>query len=365
MPEKLRVGVIGATGMVGQRFISLLAQHPWFEVVTLAASERSAGKCYREAVGDRWRMMSPMPEHAAELVVKDASLVHEVSSGLDLVFCAVDMPKDQTRALEEGYAKAEVPVISNNSANRLAPDVPMILPEINPDHFAAIDAQKKRLGTKQGFIVVKPNCSIQSYVPALHPLREFGIEKVFVCTYQAISGASKTFKDWPEMEDNVMPFIRGEEEKSEIEPLKIWGAVRGGVIVNAKDPVITSQCIRVPVTDGHLAAVFVSFKHKPSMEQMRQRWESFEGRPQTLNLPSAPKPFLTYFEDENRPQTRLDRDAGGGMAISVGRLREDRILDYRFVCLSHNTIRGAAGGGILSAELLRAEGYIGRAPAGT
>jgi aspartate-semialdehyde dehydrogenase len=359
MPEKLRVGVIGATGMVGQRFISLLDQHPWFEVVALAASERSAGKCYREAVGDRWRMTTPMPEWAAGLVVKNAALVNEVSEGLDLAFCAVDMPKDETKALEESYARAEVPVVSNNSANRLAPDVPMILPEINPEHFAAIEAQKKRLGTKRGFIVVKPNCSIQSYVPALHPLRQFGIQKVFVCTYQAISGAGKTFKDWPEMEDNVMPFIRGEEEKSEIEPLKIWGQVNGGKIVNAEEPVITSQCIRVPVTDGHLAAVFVSFRNKPSIKQMRELWETFEGRPQKLGLPSAPRPFIQYFEDDNRPQTRLDRDAGKGMGISIGRLRDDRILDYRFVCLSHNTVRGAAGGGILSAELLRAEGHVG------
>ncbi len=359
MPEKLRVGVIGATGMVGQRFISLLSQHPWFDVLTVAASERSAGKCYREAVGDRWRMLTPLPEQAAGLIVKNAALVDEVSKGLDLAFCAVDMPKDETRALEESYARAEVPIVSSNSANRLAPDVPMILPEINPDHYAVIETQKKRLGTKRGFIVVKPNCSIQSYVPALHPLRDLGIEKVFVCTYQAISGAGKTFKDWPEMEDNVMPFIRGEEEKSEIEPLKIWGNVQGGQIINARDPVISSQCIRVPVTDGHMAAVFVSFKNKPSAKKIRELWASFEGKPQKLSLPSAPKPFLTYFEDDNRPQTRLDRDAGRGMGISIGRLREDRILDYRFVCLSHNTVRGAAGGGILSAELLRAEGYLG------
>ncbi|HTP60375.1 MAG TPA: aspartate-semialdehyde dehydrogenase [Spirochaetia bacterium] len=358
MPEKLRVGIIGATGMVGQRFVSLLDQHPWFQVVTLAASERSAGKCYKEAVGDRWRMSTPVPSWAAGLVVKNAALVDEVSKGLDLAFCAVDMPKEETKALEERYAKAEVPVVSNNSANRLQPDVPMVLPEINSSHFSAIETQKKRLGTRRGFIIVKPNCSIQSYVPALHPLWDFGIEKVFVCTYQAISGAGKTFKDWPEMEDNVMPFIRGEEEKSEIEPMKIWGNVQGGKIVNAAEPVITSQCIRVPVTDGHLAAVFVSFKRKPSIQQIREAWTSFEGKPQKLHLPSAPTPFLRYFEDDNRPQTRLDRDASRGMGITVGRLREDRILDYRFVCLSHNTVRGAAGGGILSAELLRAEGYI-------
>ena len=358
MPERLRVGIIGATGMVGQRFISLLAQHPWFEVVKVAASERSAGKCYREAVGDRWAMAGAVPAEIGKLVVLNAANVADVAKGLDLAFCAVDMPKDETRALEESYARAEVPLVSNNSANRLTPDVPMVLPEVNPGHFAAIEKQRKRLGTKRGFIVVKPNCSIQSYVPALHPLREFGIEKVFVCTYQAISGAGKTFKDWPEMLDNVMPFIRGEEEKSEIEPLKIWGDVRDGEIVSAESPLITSQCLRVPVTDGHMAAVFVSFKSKPSLKKIRELWTNFEGKPQKLNLPSAPKPFLTYFDDDNRPQTRLDRDAGKGMGISVGRLREDRILDYRFVCLSHNTIRGAAGGSMLSAELLRAEGYI-------
>ncbi len=359
MPEKLRVGVVGGTGMVGQRFISLLEGHPWFEVVAVAASERSAGKCYREAVGDRWAMATPIPAQIAKLVVQNASRVTEVGRGLDLVFCAVDMPKDETRALEESYARAEVPVVSNNSANRMTPDVPMILPEINPDHLKAVDAQKRRLGTKRGFIVVKPNCSIQSYVPALHALREFEIDKVFVCTYQAISGAGKTFRDWPEMQDNVMPFIKGEEEKSEIEPLKIWGTVRSGEITSATRPVITSQCLRVPVTDGHMAAVFVSFKKRPSAQKIRELWETYEGRPQKLGLPSAPKPFLTYFDDDNRPQIRLDRDAGHGMGISVGRLREDRILDYRFVCLSHNTVRGAAGGGILTAELLRAEGYIG------
>ncbi len=358
MPGKLRVGIVGATGMVGQRFVSLLEGHPWFDVVTVAASERSAGKCFREAVGDRWAMATPIPAEVGKLIVQNAGRVAEVSRGLDLLFCAVDMPKDETRALEESYAKAEVPVVSNNSANRMTADVPMILPEINPDHLTAIDAQRKRLGTKRGFIVVKPNCSIQSYVPALHALREFGIEKVFVCTYQAISGAGKTFKDWPEMQDNVIPFIKGEEEKSEIEPLKIWGELKNGQITNAREPVITSQCIRVPVSDGHLAAVFVSFRKKPSAQEIRGRWESFEGRPQKLGLPSAPRPFLTYFEDDARPQTRLDRDAGKGMGVTVGRLREDRILDYRFVCLSHNTVRGAAGGGILSAELLRAEGYI-------
>ena len=358
MAGKLSVGVIGATGMVGQRFVSLLARHPWFEVVAVAASERSAGKCYKEAVGDRWKMPTPMPEETARLVVKNAADIATMSKGLDLAFCAVDMPREETRALEESYAKAEVPVISNNSANRLAPDVPMVLAEVNPGHFAAIETQRKRLGTRRGFIVVKPNCSVQSYVPALHPLREFEIDKVFVCTYQAISGAGKTFKDWPEMEDNVIPFIRGEEEKSEIEPLKLWGEMRDGQIVSAQTPLITSQCIRVPVTDGHLAAVFVSFKKKPSLEKIRELWATFEGRPQQLDLPSAPKPFLEYFADDSRPQTRLDRDAGRGMGITIGRLREDRILDYRFVCLSHNTVRGAAGGGILSAELLRAEGYI-------
>jgi aspartate-semialdehyde dehydrogenase len=366
MVEKLRAGIVGATGMVGQRFVSLLADHPWFKVVTVAASERSAGKPYAEAVGGRWAMTTPVPSAIGSLTVMDASKIDAVAGGVDLIFCAVDMPKDQTRALEESYARTETPVISCNSAHRMTPDVPMLLPEVNPHHLGIIEAQRKRLGVKRGFITVKPNCSIQSYVPALHPLREFGLEKVFVCTYQAISGAGKTFKDWPEMVDNVIPFIGGEEEKSEIEPMKVWGSVEPGAIRNTTSPTITSQCIRVPVSDGHLAAVFVSFKNKPSRERILELWKSFEGKPQMLGLPSAPRPFLKYFEEENRPQTKLDRDAGGsrdnphsaGMGITIGRLRDDRVLDYRFVCLSHNTIRGAAGGAVLTAELLKAEGYV-------
>ena len=366
MAEKLKAGIVGATGMVGQRFVSLLSDHPWFQVVTVAASGRSAGKSYADAVGGRWAMTTPVAPAIGALIVKDASKIDEVAGSVDLIFCAVDMPKDETRALEEMYAKSETPVVSCNSAHRMTPDVPMLLPEVNPHHLDVIEAQRRRLGVKRGFITVKPNCSIQSYVPALHPLREFGIEKVFVCTYQAISGAGKTFKDWPEMVDNVIPFIGGEEEKSEIEPLKVWGSVEKGVITNTSSPVISSQCIRVPVTDGHLAAVFVSFKSKPSKERILELWKSFEGTPQKVGLPSAPKPFLQYFAEDNRPQTRLDRDAGGcngnpraaGMGITVGRLRDDRLLDYRFVCLSHNTIRGAAGGAVLTAELLKAEGYL-------
>jgi aspartate-semialdehyde dehydrogenase len=366
MAEKLRAGIVGATGMVGQRFVSLLADHPWFEVVTVAASERSAGRTYAEAVGARWAMKGSVPPAIGSLVVKDASKIEEVAGSVDLIFCAVDMPKDQTRALEESYAKAETPVVSNNSAHRMTPDVPMLLPEVNPHHLAVIETQRRRLRVKRGFITVKPNCSIQSYVPALHPLREFGIERVFVCTYQAISGAGKTFKDWPEMVDNVIPFIGGEEEKSEIEPMKVWGSVEIDGIMNASAPAISSQCIRVPVSDGHMAAVFVSFRNKPSRERILELWKAFEGKPQALGLPSAPKPFLQYFAEENRPQTRLDRDAGGcdgnaraaGMGITIGRLREDKLLDYRFVCLSHNTVRGAAGGAVLTAELLKAEGWL-------
>ena len=358
MKNKLRVGIVGATGMVGQRFVTLLAEHPWFRVEVLAASERSAGKQYTEAVGGRWAMSVPVPRAIGKLVVQNAADVAGVSRGVDFIFCAVDMPKAETRELEERYARAETPVVSNNSAHRFTPDVPMLLPEVNAGHLAALGAQKRRLGTNRGFIVVKPNCSIQSYVPALHAVREFGPQKVFVCTYQAISGAGKTFRDWPEMVDNVIPFIGGEEEKSEIEPLKVWGEVRDGQIVSAAGPTITSQCIRVPVSDGHLAAVFVSFARKPSREKILELWRAFRGRPQELELPSAPRPFLTYFEEDNRPQTRLDRDAGGGMGITVGRLREDRILDYRFVCLSHNTLRGAAGGAVLTAELLQAEGHL-------
>ncbi|MGA2641694.1 MAG: aspartate-semialdehyde dehydrogenase [Spirochaetia bacterium] len=366
MAEKLRAGIIGATGMVGQRFVSLLADHPWFEVVAVAASKRSADKPYADAVEGRWAMTTPVPPALGALVVKDASKIDEVAGSADFLFCAVDMPKDQARALEDSYARAETPVVSVTSAHRMTPDVPMLLPEVNPHHLGIIEAQRRRLEVKRGFITVKPNCSIQSYVPALHPLREFGIEKVFVCTYQAISGAGKTFKEWPEMVDNVMPFIPGEEEKSEIEPMKVWGTVERDGIRNASSPAITSQCIRVPVSDGHLAAVFVSFKHKPSRERIMESWKSFEGKPQKLGLPSAPRPFLRYFTEENRPQVKLDRDAGGckdaprptGMGITIGRLRDDKLLDYRFVCLSHNTIRGAAGGGVLTAELLKAEGYL-------
>ncbi len=366
MADKLRAGIVGATGMVGQRFVSLLWDHPWFTVGTLAASERSAGRPYAEAVGNRWAMTTPIPPSIGALVVQDASKVEEVAGSVDLIFCAVDMPKDQARALEESFARTETPVVSVTSANRMTPDVPMLLPEVNPHHLGIIEAQRRRLGVKRGFITVKPNCSIQSYVPALHPLREFGVEKVFVCTYQAISGAGKTFKEWPEMVDNVMPFISGEEEKSEIEPMKVWGSVENDGIMNASSPSITSQCIRVPVTDGHLAAVFVSFARKPAREKVLELWKSFEGRPQKLGLPSAPRPFLQYFAEENRPQVKLDRNAGGckdngraaGMGISIGRLRDDKLLDYRFVCLSHNTLRGAAGGGVLTAELLKAEGYL-------
>jgi len=358
MSQKLKVGIVGATGMVGQRFVALLASHPWFQVVSVAASERSAGRSYAEAAGDRWAMTTPIPPAIGSLTVANAADVDGVSRQVDFIFCAVDMPKDQTRDLEDSYAKAETPVVSNNSAHRATPDVPMLLPEINSDHLAVIASQRGRLGTRNGFIAVKPNCSIQSYVPALHPLKEFGIEKVIVCTYQAISGAGKTFRDWPEMVDNVIPFIGGEEEKSEKEPLKVWGALKNGQIVPATGPSISSQCIRVPVTDGHMAAVFVSFKNKPAREKILELWRGYEGKPQALGLPSAPRPFLTYYTEDNRPQTRLDRDAGSGMGITVGRLREDRILDYRFVSLSHNTVRGAAGGAVLMAELLKAEGYL-------
>jgi aspartate-semialdehyde dehydrogenase len=356
--KKLRVGVLGATGMVGQRFLSLLESHPWYEVVLVAASPASAGKTYQEAVQGRWVMKTPVPPAIAGLTVRNASDVADIAGAVDFVFCAVDMPKDETAKLEEAYARAEVPVVSNNSAHRGTPDVPMMIPEVNPEHAAAIDAQRRRLGTRRGFIAVKPNCSLQSYVPALHPLMGFGPKKVAVCTYQAISGAGKTFASWPEMLDNVIPFIKGEEEKSEKEPLKLWGRYADGRIVPAAEPVITSQCIRVPATDGHLAAVFASFERKPAREQVLAAWQGFAGKPQALKLPSAPIPFLHYLEDDARPQTRLDRDAGNGMAITIGRLRPDALFDWRFVCLSHNTIRGAAGGGVLSAELLTAEGYI-------
>jgi len=357
--KQFNVGIVGATGMVGQRFVSLLANHPWFNVKLLSASERSAGKTYKEAVSGRWAMKTPLPENFADMIVADAANI-DAAKDLDFVFCAISLDKAQTRALEEAYAKAEIPVVSNNSAHRGTPDVPMLIPEINPDHVDVIKSQRKRLGTKRGFIAVKPNCSIQSYVPSLSPLMDFGIEQVVACTYQAISGAGKTFERWPEMIDNVIPFIGGEEQKSEQEPLKVWGHIKGDEIVPADKPVITTQCIRVPVSDGHLAATFVKFANKPSIETIKQRWQSFKGAPQELNLPSAPKQFLNYFEDDNRPQTRLDRDAEGGMAVSIGRLREDPIYDYKFVCLSHNTLRGAAGGAVLMAELLAAKGFFDR-----
>lgn len=345
--------------MVGQRFISLLERHPWFHVTTLAASAHSAGKTYEQAVSGRWMMSTPIPEAAKSIVVKDAVAdAEEIAHSVDFAFCAVDMKKDEIRALEETYAKYECPVMSNNSAHRFTPDVPMMIPEINDDHAQIIEAQRKRLGTKRGFVAVKSNCSLQSYVPALHPLKEWGITKVLACTYQAISGAGKNFETWPEMVDNVIPFIGGEEEKSEKEPLKIWGTVSDSEIVPASTPSITTQCIRVPVTDGHLAAVFVSFEKKPTIEEIKNAWKNFAGYPQQHNLPSAPKQFLTYFEEDNRPQTKLDRNLENGMGVSVGRLREDSQYDYKFVCLSHNTIRGAAGGAVLMAETLASKGYL-------
>ncbi|MCI8649199.1 MAG: aspartate-semialdehyde dehydrogenase [Anaerotruncus sp.] len=353
------VGVVGATGMVGQRFISLLENHPWFELTVVAASPRSAGKTYEQAVGNRWAMSTPIPEAVKKMVVLDASKVEEVAAKVDFIFCAVDMKKEEIRALEEAYAKAECPVVSNNSAHRFTPDVPMIIPEINDTHTDIIPAQRARLGTKRGFIAVKSNCSLQSYVPALHPLREeFGVEKALVCTYQAISGAGKTFESWPEMLDNVIPYIGGEEEKSEKEPQKIWGTIENGEIVPVSTPAITAQCLRVPCSDGHMAAVFVSFRKKPTIEQIKEKWASFAGAAQELQLPSAPKQFLHYFEEPDRPQTKLDRMLENGMAVSIGRLREDTQYDYKFVCLSHNTLRGAAGGGVLLAELLAAKGYL-------
>ena len=358
--KKYKVGVIGATGMVGQRFVALLEGHPWFELTVVAASSRSAGKTYEEAVAGRWFMPTPVPKTVKKLVVKAAETdIKEIAGAVDFVFSAVDMKKEEIKALEEAYAKAECPVVSNNSAHRWTPDVPMVIPEINPEHIQVIGSQRKRLGTARGFISVKSNCSIQSYVPALHPLKdEFGLTKILACTYQAISGAGKSFDTWPEMIDNVIPYIGGEEEKSEREPLKVWGKVKGGIIETAASPSITSQCIRVAASDGHMAAVFASFEKKPSIDVIKERWATYKGRAQELNLPSAPKQFLYYFEEENRPQTKLDRMLENGMAISVGRLRKDTQYDYKFVCLSHNTLRGAAGGGILMAELLCAEGYI-------
>ena len=358
--KKYNVGIIGATGMVGQRFSLLLENHPWFNVVALAASPRSAGKRYEDAVGAKWAMTSPIPATMKDMVVMDATAdVNKIASMVDFVFCAVDMKKDEIKALEEMYAKAECPVVSNNSAHRGTPDVPMVVPEINPDHIEIIKAQRERLGTKRGFIAVKSNCSLQSYVPALHPLMaEFGVTKALVCTYQAISGAGKTFETMPEIVDNIIPFIGGEEEKSEQEPLKIWGKIEGDKIVNATTPSITAQCLRVPVSDGHTAAVFASFEKKPTKEQMLEAWKNFSGVPQELELPSAPKQFLNYFEEDNRPQAKLDRNLENGMAVSIGRLREDTQYDYKFVCLSHNTLRGAAGGAVLMAELLAAKGYF-------
>lgn len=358
MDKKLKVGILGATGMVGQRFITLLDGHPWFEVVTAAASPRSAGKTYEEAVGSRWKMPVPMPEAVRNLVVANVNEVEKVAEGVDFVFSAVDMTKDEIRAIEEAYAKTETPVVSNNSAHRWTPDVPMVVPEINAAHFDVIEAQKERLGTGRGFIAVKPNCSIQSYAPCLAAWKEFGPTEVVVTTYQAISGAGKTFQDWPEMVENIIPYIGGEEEKSEQEPLRILGRVENGRIVKAELPKITCQCVRVPVLNGHTAAVFINFEKKPTKEQLVEKLVNFRGFPQEAGLPSAPKQFIRYIEDDNRPQIHLDVDYENGMGISVGRLREDSMFDYKFIGLSHNTIRGAAGGAILCAEALAAKGLI-------
>ena len=362
MSEKLKVGILGATGMVGQRFVTLLENHPWFEVVKLAASAHSAGKTYEEAVGPRWKMETPMPEYVKGMTVHDVADVAGMADGVDFVFSAVNMSKDEIRAIEEEYAKTETPVVSNNSAHRWTPDVPMVVPEINPEHFAVIEHQRKRLGTTRGFIAVKPNCSIQAYTPALAAWKEFEPREVVVSTYQAISGAGKTFERWPEMVDNLIPYIGGEEEKSEQEPLKLWGRVEDGKIVRADGPSITAQCFRVACQDGHMAAVFMKFADgkAPSMEQIKADWAAFRGVPQELELPSAPKQFLHYFEEPDRPQAKLDRELEGGMAVSLGRLRPDTQYDYKFVGLSHNTLRGAAGGAVLLAELLCAEGYMDR-----
>lgn len=358
MSEKLRVGLIGGTGMVGQRLACLLENHPWFEVKVVAASKNSAGITYEEAIKNRWKMASPVPENMKKLVIKDSLAIEEISKEVDFVFCAVSLNKDETKLLEEQYAKHEIPVISCNSANRNTEDVPMVIPEVNGKHIEIINAQRKRLGTKKGFIAVKPNCSIQSYVPAISALLQYKPSNVLACTYQAISGSGKNFQEWPEMVDNVIPFIDGEEEKSENEPLKIWGNIENQKIVNVTEPTITTQCIRVPVTDGHLAAVFVSFEKKPSKEEILKLWNSFQMPASVAALPSAPRKFLHYFEEPNRPQTKLDRDFERGMGITIGRLREDKLFHYKFVCLSHNTLRGAAGGALLIAELLKAEGYI-------
>lgn len=358
--KKYNVGIVGATGMVGQRFVTLLSGHPWFNVTHLSASANSEGKPYAQAVQGRWVFDSPVPENVAGMRVFNAFDIKTAKERTDFVFCALSLDKEQTKALEEAYAKAEIPVISNNSAHRATPDVPMLIPEVNPHHCGVIPAQRERLGTKYGFIAVKPNCSIQTYVPALHPLLDFGVEQIAVCTYQAVSGAGRTLQGWPEMRDNVIPFISGEEQKSEREPLKVWGGVTGGAIADAQKPLITAQCVRVPVSDGHMAAVFVRFTKKPEKDIIKQRWSGFTGEPQSLKLPSAPERFLVYFDEDSRPQTRLDRDLGNGMTVSIGRLREDSMFDYKFVCLSHNTLRGAAGGGVLAAELLAAKGYFDR-----
>ncbi|MBR3680843.1 MAG: aspartate-semialdehyde dehydrogenase [Clostridia bacterium] len=356
--KKLKVGIIGATGMVGQRFIMLLNEHPYFEIAAVIAGPRSAGQKYGKAVLGRWKMKDACPEDVLNMTVLSSDDVKTVGELCDFVFCAVSLSKEETKALEERYARAEIPVVSNNSAHRWTPDVPMVIPEVNDYHLEVIEAQRRRLGTKRGFIAVKPNCSIQSYVPALTPLMKFGIKEVVATTYQAISGAGKTFKEWPEMVDNLIPYIGGEEEKSEREPLRVWGSAQNGEIVPASAPVITTQCLRVPVTDGHMAAVFVRFESKPTKEQILEAWREFKGKPQTLGLPSAPEQFITYFEEENRPQTGVDRNLYGGMGVSVGRLREDTVYDFKFVGLSHNTLRGAAGGAVLIAELLYREGYL-------
>ena len=358
MDQKLRVGILGATGMVGQRFIALLENHPWFEVVTVAASPRSAGKTYEEAIGDRWKMDTPMPEGVKKLIVANVNEVEKVASSVDFVFSAVDMTKDEIRAIEEAYAKTETPVVSNNSAHRWTKDVPMVVPEINSDHFELINDQRKRLGTTRGFIAVKPNCSIQSYTPCLVAWKEFGPKEVVATTYQAISGAGKTFKEWPEMVENIIPYIGGEEEKSEQEPLRVLGTYDNGQITLADAPEITCQCLRVPVLNGHTAAVFINFEKKPTKEQLIEKLESFKGFPQEAGLPSAPKQFVRYMEEDNRPQVRLDVDYENGMGVSIGRLREDSMFDFKFVGLSHNTVRGAAGGAVLCAEALTAKGYI-------
>lgn len=358
MEQKLKVGILGGTGMVGQRFIALLENHPWFEVVTIAASPRSAGKTYVEAVGERWKMTTPMPEAVKNILVMNVNEVEAVAASVDFVFSAVDMSKEEIKAIEDAYAKTETPVVSNNSAHRWTPDVPMVIPEVNPEHFEVIKHQKERLGTKRGFVAVKPNCSIQSYAPVLEAWKEFEPKEVVATTYQAISGAGKNFKDWPEMIENIIPYIGGEEEKSEQEPLRLWGKIEGGQIVKAEEPVITTQCIRVPVQDGHTAAVFVKFAKKPTKEELIECLRNFKGLPQELELPSAPKQFIQYLEEDNRPQVNMDVDYENGMGVSVGRLREDSLYDFKFVGLSHNTVRGAAGGAVLCAELLKAQGYI-------